>query len=144
MSNLCPRKSVGAIIEKDGEFLLIDRVNIPHGWAGVAGHVDDGKTPEEMIGIEVEEEVGLKIISAELVLEEMVTWNNCWRSNDEGHYWYVFEVEAGGQIKIEEEEVRGFGWFTREEMQYLELEPVWRYWFEKLGYIQPIKFSEGG
>jgi len=60
----CPRKSVGAFIEKveDGvlKILLIDRVNEPHGWAGVAGHLDEGKTPEGMILIEIGEEVGLQ------------------------------------------------------------------------------------
>ncbi len=39
MGYLCTRRSVGAIIEKDGKFLMIDRVNPPYGWAGVAGHV---------------------------------------------------------------------------------------------------------
>jgi DNA ligase (NAD+) len=29
--------------------------------------------------------------------------------------------------------------FSREELVRLELEPVWRYWFGKLGYIKPQK-----
>ena len=131
----CSRESVGAVIEKDGEFLLIDRVNVPHGWAGVAGHIEEGQTAEEALRAEVSEEVGLKVTLAKLGIDEMVPWNNCRRSNEKGHYWHVFKVEAEGQLKIEEEEVKGFGWFTAKEIRHLDLESVWRVWFERLGYI---------
>ena len=141
----CSNRSVGAIIQNDGKFLLIDRVNPPYGWAGVAGHIEEGQTPEEALVAEVSEEVRLMVISHKLVIEEMVPWNNCRRSNGEGHYWYVYKVDVdeSDQIEAEEDEVKEFGWFTPEEMQYLELEPVWRYWFEKLGYISPANKSEG-
>ena len=36
--------SVGALIKKDGKYLLIDRVNPPFGLAGLAGHVDIGES----------------------------------------------------------------------------------------------------
>lgn len=132
----CTNKSVGAIIERDGELLLIDRRNIPYGWAAIAGHIEGGQTSEEALLAEVSEEVNLKVLSHKLLIEEMVPWNNCRRSGGEGHYWRVFKVEAEGKVEIEEEEVKGFGWFLRAEVEHLELEPVWRYWFEKLGYIK--------
>ena len=133
----CTNRSVGAIIRRDGKFLLIDRVNPPYGWAAVAGHIEEGQTPEEALKAEVREEVKLRVVSYELVIEEMVPWNNCRRSNEEGHYWYVYEVEVGesDEIKSEEHEVKEFGWFTPEEMKDRELEPVWRQWFKMLGYI---------
>ena len=139
----CPRKSVGAFIEKveDGvlKILLIDRVNEPHGWAGVAGHLDEGKTPEGMILIEIGEEVGLQGFEESApVHEEMVPWNYCWRNKTDGHYWYLFKLrqEKYGEISIESDEVKGFGWFTPREIEHLNLEPVWRHWFLKLGYIK--------
>ena len=38
--------SVGALIERDGQYLLIDRAVPPFGFAGVAGHIDDGEDEE--------------------------------------------------------------------------------------------------
>ena len=35
--------SVGALIKKDGKYLLIDRVKPPLGFAGIAGHIDEGE-----------------------------------------------------------------------------------------------------
>ncbi len=89
--------------------------------------------------LEVEEEVGLDVVSCKFLFEEMFPWNNCRHSNGEGHYWYLFKVDAVGEISPEQEEIKSFGWFTREDIQKLELEPVWRYWLEKLGYIKPLK-----
>ena len=39
--------SVGAVIESGGKYLLIDRDMEPLGFAGIAGHVDEGETPEK-------------------------------------------------------------------------------------------------
>jgi ADP-ribose pyrophosphatase YjhB (NUDIX family) len=42
--------SAGAIIKNDkGEFLIIERAKFPPGFAGPAGHVDEGETGEEAI-----------------------------------------------------------------------------------------------
>ena len=41
-------RSVGVIIEnKKGERLMIERKNLPFGWACPAGHIDEGETPLE-------------------------------------------------------------------------------------------------
>ena len=50
--------SVGALIEKGGKFLLIDRNLHPFGFACVAGHVDEGELPEEALKREAKEESG--------------------------------------------------------------------------------------
>ena len=144
-SYTCIGKSVGAIIRnKAGEILMIDRVHEPFGWACPAGHVEEDKGFKEpfrgSLDMEVSEEVGLKVLSAEMVLEETVSWNNCRRST-EGHHWRVYEVLEVGEyeeISINNAgyiEARGYGWFKPEELEHLELEPVWRYFLEKLGYI---------
>ena len=35
--------SVGALIEKDNKYLLIDRATPPLGFAGIAGHIEEGE-----------------------------------------------------------------------------------------------------
>ena len=36
--------SVGALIKKEDKYLLIDRVKPPLGFAGLAGHIDEGES----------------------------------------------------------------------------------------------------
>jgi len=126
--------SVGAVIKANGKYLLADRNIEPFGFAGIAGHVDEGETPEEALSREVFEESGLKIISCSLLFEEEVDWNWC-SVGVKSHYWYVYQCEVEGEIKNNPVELKSSGWFTPEEIKKLKLEPVWKYWFEKLGIL---------
>ena len=129
------RKVVGAIIKnKDNKILLLDRVNIPYGWAGPAGHVDKGETLEQSIIRETKEEVGLDLINFKLIFHEAVPWNNCRKHN--GHDWYVYEVTKWqGELIPPGEEAKEIRWFTVDEIKQIKLEPVWQYWFKKLNFI---------
>lgn len=133
--------SVGAVIKIDGKYLLIDRVKEPFGFAGLAGHVDEGEMPEEALVREVEEESGLKVVSHRLLFEEEVPWNYCSRGV-RCHYWYLYACEVEGQAGLEEEEAKSMGWYTPEEMGKLILEPVWKYWFEKMGVLKKGESNE--
>ena len=58
-----PRVGVAAIIERDGQVLLIKRKNV-HGagsWAVPGGHLEYGETPEQCAIRETQEEVGIDI-----------------------------------------------------------------------------------
>lgn len=126
--------SVGAVIERDGKYLLVDRVNPPPGFAGLAGHMDASETdPEKAMRREILEESGLTVTKSELVLEEEVLWNYC--KSGPAHYWYLYKVEVEGEVKQNTEEEKSIGWYSREELSKLNLEKVWRHWFEKLGII---------
>ena len=126
--------SVGALIERDGKYLLIDRVQSPFGFAGVAGHIDEGEVAEEALVREVKEESGLDVERFELLFDEEVSSNTCRRGIDV-HYWYLYKCFVKGDIKQNIEETKSIGWYTLEEIKKLELEPVWKYYFEKLGLI---------
>jgi len=102
--------AVGAVIKRDGKYLLIDRVNVPLGFAGIAGHVDEGESVVDALVREVREESGLKVVGHELVFEEEVEQNECKRGVGV-HYWCVFECDVEGEVKRNLEETKSIGWF---------------------------------
>lgn len=126
--------SVGALIKKDGKYLLIDRVQPPFGFAGLAGHVDDDEEAKKALKREIEEESGLKIDSHKLLFEEELGWNWCTKGVGV-HYWYLYECEVLGETKRNFFETKSIGWYNRDEIKKLKLEPVWEYWFKKLKII---------
>lgn len=129
--------SVGAVIKKeeDGEtkYFLIERAIPPPGFAGIAGHVDEGETPEQALIREVEEESGLRVTSHKLLCEEELDDNWCVMEYIH-HYWWLYECVVEGE-PAPTEEAKSVGWYTKGQIQKLTLEGVWQYWFRKLGIL---------
>ena len=111
--------SVGAIVKKNDKYLLIDRVNIPLGFAGLAGHIDDDEPPEVAIKREVMEESGLSVSSCKILFEEEILWNYC--SSAKAHKWWLYECEVQGTIAQNKVETKSIGWYTKEEIKNLNL-----------------------
>lgn len=126
--------SVGALIERDGKYLLVDRAVPPLGFAGLAGHVDEGEEPLGAAKREVEEESGLKVKKCQLLFEEELDWNWCARGINT-HYWYLYACQTSGEIKRNKRETKSIGWYLPAQIKHLKLEPVWGYWFKKLKII---------
>jgi ADP-ribose pyrophosphatase YjhB (NUDIX family) len=132
--------SVGAIIINDkNELLMIDRLKRPFGWACPAGHVDDGETPLEAVKREVKEETGLTVLDIEDTYMTLcdsleVPQDKCSRGIDM-HIWAIFEVLAEGELVFKADEVKAIKWVPIDEIKELELEPVWKFWLEKLNII---------
>jgi ADP-ribose pyrophosphatase YjhB (NUDIX family) len=130
--------SVGAIIKNEkGEYLLIDRLKKPFGFACPAGHVDEGETPLIAIIREVEEETGLK----PLVIEETEI-GDCSDAPKEAcsrgivnHVWYLYNVTASGELVVKADEVKSIGWYSIDKIKTLPMESIWKYWFTKLKLI---------
>lgn len=131
--------SAGAIIMNDkGEYLLIDRLKKPFGFACPAGHVDEGESAEESIIREVKEETGLNVISVKYISDKEVYLDMpqepCSRGVDL-HIWAVFNIEAEGDLIFKEDEVKSIGWYSVEQIKELHLESVWEFFFTKLNII---------
>jgi 8-oxo-dGTP pyrophosphatase MutT (NUDIX family) len=126
--------SVGALIKKNNKYLLIDRAKFPPGFAGIAGHIDEGENEYEALEREVKEESGLKLESSSLLFEKELDWNEC-RRGIKTHYWFLFECTVSGKIERNYAETNAIGWYTVDELKKLKLEPVWEYWFKELKII---------
>lgn len=127
--------SVGAVIKIEDKYLLLDRAVFPFGWAGPAGHVNRGETPEEAIKRVVFDETKLVVKKLNLIAHEFVDWNEC-RKGVKGHDWYLFEIsEWEGDFSCNLE-AKDMDCFNQGEIMELELEMVWNYWFSKVGIIK--------
>lgn len=138
--------SVGAIIYRDitkkqggqikihKEILMINRKKIPLGWACPAGHIDKGESSIEALEREVKEETGLEIVKAQLITKDFLPWNNC-SHGITGHYWYVYICKTKGKLKIDSAEAKEWKWIDKSNLNKLNLEPAWEYWFKLLNSI---------
>ncbi len=158
----CDHTSVGIIVFRVGELLIIDRKRPPFGLAAPAGHVDKHGNiddPEEAqferAAIEeLEEETGLVATSLTLIGEGRKD-NPCRRSGGSWHYWRIYRAETTGDLRPSTEETRGCFWCSYEQMRLLldgktiqmsygeaSLEPVWREWFLRLNMLDKFILSQ--
>lgn len=121
--------SVGALIERGNEYLLIDRATVPFGYGCVSGHVDEDETPEQALVREVFEEVHLEVESYELLFEDVEESKPCTKGSPV-HHWSVYRCSVSGEPKANEE-VKSVGWFSREKIETLFLEPAWERFFRE-------------
>jgi 8-oxo-dGTP pyrophosphatase MutT (NUDIX family) len=158
---VCDHRSVGIdIVGTDGARLMLERVKPPVGIAPAAGHVDEHGSPEYAARAETVEELGLTVISLNLMVGDWVP-NRCRRDVvpgcDVGHLWTIYRAKVTGDINPGADEARNVAWrsadqvhdlvnrtvgYARGEITGAEfadvpgLEPVWVCWYARLGVIQ--------
>ena len=126
--------SAGIIVECNGKYLLLDRINPPPGFACPAGHIDEGEEPKTAAIRELKEETGINVEELEFICEEEIPWNYC--KSVSVHYWYLYRKSINlGNITIDKDEAKSMKWYSVEEIKSIQLEKVWEYWFKKLGII---------
>lgn len=122
----CCGSSVGARVRRHTpsgwEYLLIGRAWWPIGQAPVAGHVYDAHTDViDALIAEMREEVGLTVVSHRLLHEVRMT-NLCQSPPAvpiPGHHWWLYDVQATGELAPALEETTGARWVGDSELQYL-------------------------
>ncbi len=151
----CNHTSVGMIVRKNDEILLIERKVPPFGFAPPAGHVDDKEKFEDAAVRELKEEVGLDIKSIRLLIEGRKE-NRCSRPKGDWHFWRIYEIEGKGEVRRSKRETKQAGWYDNEELKFLSartesylagdisedewrdgpgIEPVWLEWFRELNIV---------
>lgn len=155
MTKVCDHRSVGMLVWKDDKLLLIERKKPPFGFAPPAGHLDDDASFEKAAKRELEEEVGLKAKSLELLIEGKKA-NPCRRQGGSWHYWKIYKVKTEGKLKPSKNETKQANFYTKDDLhplatrteKYLRgdiqqdewekspgLEPVWYEWLKELKII---------
>ena len=106
------------IQNSDGKFLIQKRSERKNGkYATTGGHPKSGENSLQGIITEVEEEIGLKLDSKDLILyfsgrsdKEKVFWDD---------YYIKMDVKDIEKLKLQEEEVEALEWFSQEEIKQL-------------------------
>jgi len=107
--------AASGIILKEQRILLIKRSNYtkiyPGFWACPGGRAELSETAEQNVIREVKEEVNLDFIPTEILTT--ATWKN--------RFLYRFLGRWSGTVKIQEEELTDYNWFTYTEAKQLNL-----------------------
>ena len=103
--------SAAALITNDaGKVLLLDHhIRPSSGWGLPGGFLEHGEQPEEGIRREIREETGLELAHLKLLRTRIVRT----------HLEILFRAAASGEPEIKSREIRGFGWFGRDELPEL-------------------------
>jgi 8-oxo-dGTP pyrophosphatase MutT (NUDIX family) len=127
-------ESVGAMVRRRSKILLFHRRRFPIGWTIPAGHLELDTEPEDEMRREVFEEVGLDVRRSHRLWEETPLLNDRCRRGADLHRWHLFEVEAEGEVALNEEG-DDYRWFDESELSALSLIPPVRTVFRKLGFL---------
>jgi ADP-ribose pyrophosphatase YjhB (NUDIX family) len=107
--------AASGIILQNKKILLLQRSNYtqnyPNFWGCPGGRAEKGETAEQNVIREVKEECNLDFTPTYIL--KTGVWQN--------RNYYRFLGNWIGEIKIQEEEVKDFGWFTFEETFNLNL-----------------------
>lgn len=128
-NKLCPSGSVGAVIKKNGKYLVLYRKIFPQGLAFVAGHTEEGESPEESFKREVFEETGLDVKSYDIILRD--TFSNPCKRGYTKHEWHVYRInEWEGEPKVMEPDKHKFVKFMnideiKDYAQKNDFDPAW-------------------
>ena len=88
-----------------------------------SGHLEINESEQEALVREMKEEVGLEVLPVKKVLET--------KGDIKGEIlcWWSCQI-IGGEFKINEDELAAAGFFTRAEMEKLQLWPATKKFFE--------------
>ncbi|MDD2656601.1 MAG: NUDIX hydrolase [Patescibacteria group bacterium] len=122
---------VGIIVKKESpESYLLVSSNTDFGkYTGYyyppGGHVEDGESEVDALKREIKEELAIDLLKVEKITDEIES-----DIKDQKTIWYLCEVE-NHNFKFDKEELKDARFFTRKEMEEINLWPATKTFFEK-------------
>ena len=108
---ITPKLAVDAIVEYQNKIILIERKNIPYGWAIPGGFVDVGETVEDAVRREMKEEINVELFD----LKQFHTYSDPKRDKR----WHTISLIFTATCKTAPfagDDAKNFGLFTKEEI----------------------------
>lgn len=129
--------TVGALIERDGKYLLAKRRTYPYRFSFPAGHLEYGETPLRAVKREIFEEIGMKLEKAQLIFHDDIVGNKC-RAGANTHEWFFYKAECNG-LPIVNSELEYANWYSIEEIEKLDLGFATRILLENIGLLKKVE-----
>ena len=120
----CNHTSVGIIVRRNDQLLLLERQKFPWGFAAPAGHVEDGEAYRDAAIRELREETGLHVVSLSLLHTEQVA-NQCRRPGGDCHAWEIYEAEVTGELVRNLDEAKHLGWYSMAQVHEMAQMTCW-------------------
>ena len=108
---ITPKLAADAIVEYQGKIILIERKNIPYGWAIPGGFVDVGETVEAAVRREMKEEINVDLLD----LKQFHVYSDPKRDKR----WHTISIVFTAKCNIAPvagDDAKNFGLFTKEEI----------------------------
>ncbi len=97
---------------------------MPVFWYPPGGHLEDGESDKDALVREIQEELGLQAVPLRKLAESI--------ADETGILVHWWECELSqGEMKVDENEIAGIGWFAKSEIVAMQLWPATRNFFEK-------------
>jgi nucleoside triphosphatase len=110
-----------SIIENDGKILLARSPKWTNKWTLPGGHIEPGETILEAGKREVKEELGLNATPVKIInFGELINSKDFHRPAHFIYFDILFDIEDTN-VKLLEEELSDYGWFTIDEALKLDL-----------------------
>lgn len=114
-----PIATAGLVLIKDKKILLTKRNTEPFFgyWSIPGGKIEFGETVIETLNREIKEEINVSIENIKFIeyVDEIFPDINI-------HYiGHLFTADIIGEIQIDNVELVGFGWYTKEEVMNMEI-----------------------
>ena len=122
-----PEPTVGGLIShKSGEILLVKSFKWKDLWTVPGGHIEVGETAENAVKREINEEVGLDISSARLLLIQEAIYPK----NFNLHKHFIFLdflcLSESKDVELDNREIQEYVWMAPEEALKVNLEEFTR------------------
>ena len=128
-----PVPVVAAIVERNGEVVLVRNIGRPEGWYGlVAGFLEKGEHPEAGIRREIDEEIGLAV--------EKLTFLGIYPFELRNQIIFAYHaLPAPGEIRLAVDEIAGYRSVPIERLRPWSrgTGPALRDWLATRGYHPP-------
>lgn len=129
--------TVGALIERDGKFLIMRKATWPYLWDVIAGHLTRDEEPAAAVVREVSEETGLRLVQPNRVFQGEIFPEPC-RRGVNIHEWSLFRGPAEGEPRPDPREVSELRWVTRAEMVGFPFGRPAYYIFDAIGFWREV------
>ncbi|MFH1223372.1 MAG: NUDIX hydrolase [Pseudomonadota bacterium] len=112
---ITPKLTVDAIVSYKGRIVLIERKNIPYGWALPGGFVDVGETVEDAVRREMMEEINVELLD----LKQFHVYSDPKR-DPRSHTVSVIFTAICDKEPVAGDDAKNVGLFTCEEIVKLD------------------------